>query len=227
VFYEACSFDCLFCQNWHFRERSLKEGRVSAGELAAQVNDRTTCICYFGGDPAPQIAHSLAASRKAVESREGKALRICWETNGSMHPGFLEQMIDISLETGGCIKFDLKAWNEELHKALCGVSNGRTIENFRSLAEKGGERPEPPLAVASTLLVPGYIDEEEVSGIAGFIASLDRRIPYSLLAFSPQYQMYDLPTTSNSQAEACYNAAKDAGLERVKLGNVFLLDAII
>jgi len=43
--------------------------------------------------------------------------------------------------------------------------------------------------------------------------------PYSLLVFFPQFQMRDLRPTSRRQAEACFEAAKKAGLKRVKLGN--------
>lgn len=34
VFYEACSFDCLFCQNWHFRDGTSRPAAHSADELA-------------------------------------------------------------------------------------------------------------------------------------------------------------------------------------------------
>ena len=45
----------------------------------------------------------------------------------------LQQAAALSLEMGGCIKCDLKAWNEPLHRALCGVSNHRTLANFERL----------------------------------------------------------------------------------------------
>jgi pyruvate formate lyase activating enzyme len=140
-----------------------------------------------------------------------------------MHPALLRQAAEISLNSGGCIKFDLKAWNEGLHIALCGVSNKRTLENFQLLAEYAKRRPSPPFLVASTLLVPGYIDKQEVSQIAGFIASSNPDIPYSLLAFSPQFMMTDLPTTSRRHAEECLAEAKAQGLRRVRVGNVHLL----
>ncbi|WP_176231666.1 hypothetical protein [Candidatus Hakubella thermalkaliphila] len=54
--------------------------------------------------------------------------------------------------------FDLKPWNETLHRALTGVSNRQTWENFSHAAGFIKERPDPPLLVASTLLVPGYVD---------------------------------------------------------------------
>ena len=84
------------------------------------------------------------------------------------------------------------------------------------------ERP-PPFLIASTLLVPGYVDETEVSGIAQFIAGLDPEIPYSLLAFYPQFYLHDLPTTSRTHALRCKEAAEMAGLINVHVGNLHLL----
>ncbi len=223
VFYQACSFNCLFCQNWHHRIAASKQNWVSPIELADAVDDRTACVCYFGGDPTPQLPHALRTSRLALEKNKGCILRICWETNGSMHPSSLKQAANLSLESGGCIKFDLKAWNDNLHVALCGISNKRTLENFSLLADYAKRRPVPPFLIASTLLVPGYIDEQEVSDIAKFIVSLDPDIPYALLAFHPDFLMTDLPTTSLQHAEQCLKAAKEAGLHRVRLGNIHLL----
>jgi len=37
VFYHACSFDCLFCQNWHYRQLVSRQGWVRASELAEAV----------------------------------------------------------------------------------------------------------------------------------------------------------------------------------------------
>ena len=224
VFYQACSFDCLFCQNWHYRGLALRESKVTAASLADAVDHRTSCICYFGGDPTPQLPHSLRVARLALQRNQGRILRICWETNGSMHPALLKQAAEISLNSGGCIKFDLKAWDEGLHIALCGISNKRTLENFQLLAEYARKRPSPPLLVASTLLVPGYIDKREVSNLARFISSLNPDIPYSLLAFAPQFMMRDLPTTSRRHAEECLAEAKAQGLRSVRVGNVHLLE---
>ncbi len=225
VFYQACSFDCLFCQNWHYRYSATKGSQVDAMSLAQAVDDRTSCICYFGGDPSPQLLHALHASRLALEKNRGRILRICWETNGSMHPALLRQAAELSLNSGGCVKFDLKAWSEGLHIALCGVSNKRTLENFKLLAQYVEKRPSPPFLVASTLLVPGYIDKVEISYLAAFIASLNPDIPYALLAFHPQFMMNDLPPTSRRHAEECLEAAKAQGLSNVRLGNIHLLSS--
>ena len=226
VFYHACTFNCLFCQNWHFKRMTHTSRPITPEELARAVHKRIACICYFGGDPTPFLPHAIMASKLALKNKPNRILRICWETNGSAHPKLLRQMVKLSLESGGCIKFDLKAWDEKLHIALCGVSNKRTLENFAMVAtEFLPMRPQPPLLVASTLLVPGYVDEDEVSAIANFIAQFDPNIPYSLLAFAPQFYMSDLPTTSRTHALRCLEAAKTAGLSRVHIGNVHLLSS--
>jgi pyruvate formate lyase activating enzyme len=57
VFYKACSFDCLFCQNWHFKThfKNLWENKgkriIFPAELASKAKEKNVrCICYFGGD---------------------------------------------------------------------------------------------------------------------------------------------------------------------------------
>ncbi|NWF94401.1 MAG: radical SAM protein [Syntrophaceae bacterium] len=223
VFYHGCSFDCLFCQNWTHRERVWEKKRVRPEDLARAVDDRTSCICYFGGDPTPQLPHSIEVSQKALERARGRILRICWETNGSMNPVLLDEILNLSLESGGCIKFDIKAWDDSLHRALCGVSNQRTKENFERAARSIGKRRTPPLLIASTLLVPGYIDEREIKEISRWIASLDPEIPYALLAFHPQFFFEDLPVTPRALAFRCKEVAEESGLRNVRIGNLHLL----
>lgn len=220
VFYESCTANCLFCQNWHFRKSSpIKNEGISAKKLASVSNSGTFCVCFFGGDPSSQIPHALAAARLLAL----KGVRVCWETNGMMNPKFLDLAIEYSVRTGGCIKFDLKAFDEQLHRALTGVSNRRTKENFKRAARRYRERLIPPLVVASTLLVPGFVDADQVGKIADFIVSIEREIPFVLLAFAPHFYMSDLPPTSYRHAREAEAAARSAGLVNVRLGNQHLL----
>jgi len=220
VFYANCTANCLFCQNWHFRRTSpLRSDTISASELASAANERTFCVCFFGGDPSSQMPHALVASRLLAK----RGVRICWETNGMMSQKLLDAAMGFSIETGGCIKFDLKAFDEDLHVALTGVSNKRTLENFTRAVEHCTERSDPSLVIASTLLVPGYVEIDQVSKIAGFIASINPQIPYVLLAFAPNFYMSDLPCTSVHHAQEAEAAARNAGLDNVRIGNKHLL----
>jgi pyruvate formate lyase activating enzyme len=198
--------------------------RVSAEELATKATSETSCICFFGGDPSAQMPHALATSESILKGLpEERIFRICWETNGRMNPGYLEKAADLSLRTGGNIKFDLKTWDPHLHEALCGTPNQATLDNFKNIVTKYyPQRPRLPVFTASTLLVPGYVDVAEIREISRFIAELNPNIPYTLLAFYPTYILNDIPSTPRKLADECYSIAKKA-LKNVRIGNINLL----
>lgn len=224
VFFEACNFNCLYCQNWSFKKNQLSPPRwLKLETLQEAVTPTTSCICFFGGDPGPQLPFAIRLCEAARRKDPEKIFRICWETNGAMHPSWLRKMTTLSIKSGGCVKIDLKAWSPGTHRALCGWDNAKVLDNFARVAEWASERICPPVLVASTPLIPGYIDEEEVYGLASFIAGINPEIPYALLAFAPQFFMDDSPTTSEAHAAACLEAAKRAGLKNVRLGNKHLL----
>jgi pyruvate formate lyase activating enzyme len=164
---------------------------------------------------------ALWVSRE-ITRRSKRQIAICWEWNGSGDPRLAIEAARLSLETGGCVKFDLKAYDPTLHLALTGQENTRTLQNFRLIGEKLFRDSNPPVLTATTLLVPGYVDAREVENIACFISRIDPEIPYSLLAFHPDFKMMDLPTTPRDQAEECFKVAKRY-LRRVNIGNIHLL----
>ncbi len=248
VFMGGCPLDCAFCQNWEHKlmvADKLPEGlsgfpetklgywkRVMSLEdlVDEALNDSVRCVCYFGGDPTPQAGILVAASRRVLrKAREsGQAFkRICWETDGLVNSRIMREMARVSLESGGIVKVDWKAWTPSIYEALTGVEGERGLArlrgNVRLVAEMGRERRDPPLLVVSTLLVPGYVGPGEVYRIARYLASIDPSIPMVLLAFHPDHRMPDLPTTSVDHAEKALKAAYRAGLREVYLGNEWLL----
>jgi len=228
LFLGTCCFHCLYCQNtdWHRMIHKKKE-LMKTEELVDWMlsEERFTCMCWFGGTPEPQIPFVYEVSRRVREEakKQNRIFRVCLESNGNFSWPWLEKIAEISLESGGGIKFDLKAWNENLNIALSGISNKKAFENFERLIEYHKKRKEPPFLRAATLLVPGYIDEEEIKNISSFIAKLDPTIPYSLLAFYPCYLFLDLPLISREFAFRCLKIAQEAGLKRVRIGNLHLL----
>ena len=196
---------------------------MSAAELAAVADKRTSCVCYFGGDPACNPQHSLETSRLLNEDRN---VRVCYETNGNISGKWLGKIADIIQETGGTFKFDLKALSPGLYKALTGISNTTVLSNFRKIASIGKAR-ENEFLVASVLLVPGYIGLAEVKKISDFIAECDPTIPTSFLGFAPHFAMQDLPRTSRAHGEAVRDLAMEAGLTNVRIGNLGLLSGAV
>ncbi|MGQ9513578.1 MAG: radical SAM protein [Thermoproteota archaeon] len=224
VFFYGCNFDCLFCQNESHKDLSTEEPKTSK-HLVERVrgNSRISCVCFFGGSPEPQLPFAISASKDLLESFPERILRICFEWNGCGNPELVRKAAQLSMQSGGNLKFDLKCFSEAMSFALSGVSNRRAFENFEMVArEFYPRRSELPMLTATTLLVPGYVDEYEVGKIAEFISKIDQRIPYSLLIFHPDFMMKDLPITSFEQTSRCYRAARNY-LERVHIGNLNLL----
>jgi pyruvate-formate lyase-activating enzyme len=174
VFYGACSYDCLFCQNWHYRNLSAKHKPVMSAEALAQkaFDKRVSCVCFFGGDPSPQMPHSLETSRIALEKAEmeKRILRVCWETNGYMKPRLAEKAAEYALKSGGNIKFDLKAWSEPLAIAATLDTLGRTLAV--KLQEYSMPQVKDIIAYrAEEAFTPGAVGED----IVDFIAYISKR----------------------------------------------------
>lgn len=225
VFMYGCNFDCLFCQN--SSHKNIEDGNIiTSKDLANEAlsNYRCTCVCYFGGSPEPQLPFVLNTSRKIIESTSSKRImRICFEWNGCGKSELVKEAAEISLKSGGNIKFDLKSFDSTLSRALSGVSNKMAYSNFEMIAEEFHEkRAEIPLLTATTLLVSHYVDVEEIKSIAKFISEINDEIPYSLSIFHPDFFMGDLPITPRKQVEECFNMAKKY-LKNVHLGNAHLL----
>ena len=224
IFFYGCNFDCLFCQNHsHKSFANIKPEGAERLVKATLSNRRITCWCFFGGSPEPQLPFALEASKRALEAVGNRVLRICFEWNGCGNPLLVKRAAELAYKSGGNLKFDLKCWSEELSLALCGVSNRAAFDNLKMVAEEFKPlRVSPPLITATTLLVPGYVDEYEVEQISSFLAEIDPQIPYSLLVFHPDYMLTDLPVTGVTQVEKCLQAAK-RHLKRVNVGNIELL----
>ncbi len=231
IFIASCSYSCLFCQNYEWLD-IVSEKRIQylifRGEIVEKIkkNRRITCVCWFGGDPCtkPEFVYRVSKDLRECAENENRILRICLETNGNFRWEWLKNIAELSLNSGGGIKFDLKFPRDSmLNLAICGVSNENSYKNFEKLGRLYDKRLEVPFLRASTLLIPHYITVNDIKEIAEFIASIDTTIPYCLLAYYPTYHMRDIGFTSKEFALQCYKAARKVGLENVRIGNVHLL----
>lgn len=76
------------------------------------------------------------------------------------------------------VAFGIKAFDEDLHIDYTGHSNRQILQNFKRICESG-----IPM-LAETVVIPGYVDADEIATIAQFIASIDPKILYHLDAYS-------------------------------------------
>ncbi len=89
---------------------------------------------------------------------------IVLDTNGYLlDESYLKELISAGLKE---VMFDLKAWDEAIHRWYTGHSNRRVIANIR--AAYGRVK-----MVVNTVYIPGIVAEQEIERIAMFLAQID------------------------------------------------------
>jgi pyruvate-formate lyase-activating enzyme len=167
-------------------------------------------IGYTGGDLGCCIDFYLSLTRE-IKIRTSNLL-VLYETNGY---GLTTDNL-IKLKDSGVDSFwlDIKAYHPEVHQKLCGVSNERILQLPAQMVDFGFQ-----LEVLS-LYIPGWVETDQLSQIAGLISKTDPDIPFTLLAFFPEYMMYEVRPPHLDEMIEAYRAVKNAGLQKVRIGNI-------
>lgn len=223
ITYQGCSFNCLYCSNTPFRSPETLKAKTHARQLSEKVTSKTRCLLFRDGGHTPQILHALKAAEFALKQHTENNLRICWETSGGIAQDLMKRMANLSLRSGGHIIFHFRAWSQPVHFALCGLSNIQTLKNFEMLAGLFADASNGSALNARMVVVPGYIDDEEVKGVARFIEYLDPNIPLTLMPFYPAFYLKDIPGTSRTHAERALEVAGHYGLRHARFESIEFL----
>lgn len=129
-------------------------------------------VTLSGGECMASPAFSLGVLRSCRARGIGTSV----ETSLYASP----ETADAFAEAADQIIADIKLIDPERHIAATGVDNARIRSNIRRLASSGAN------LLLRVPLIPGYTDDDEnIAGIAQFVASLERAIPVELLNFNP------------------------------------------
>lgn len=71
-----------------------------------------------------------------------------------------------------------------------------------------------------SLYIPGWVETDQIRMIAKLLREVDSTIPFTILAFFPQYKLKEVPSPNLSQMIDAYFVTKNIGLRNVRLGNV-------
>jgi len=71
-----------------------------------------------------------------------------------------------------------------------------------------------------SLFIPGWMEADQIEEIARILMEVEPQIPYTILAFFPEYQLMDVPSPNLEQMLEAYAKVKDVGLKNVRLGNI-------
>lgn len=209
----GCNFRCGFCQNWRISQVDAAPAFASLGYTAPQdvvqaaVGARARSIAYTYTEPTIFMEFALDCARLAHDH----GLSNVFVTNGYQTPEAVKAMT--GLIDGANV--DLKAFTDEFYRKQCSSSLQPVLNTIRNM-HKAGIHVE-----VTTLVVPGRNDsEEQLRGIAEFLADVSPDVPWHISRFHPDYKETGIEPTPLQTMEKAGQLGRDAGLHYVFLGNV-------
>ncbi|MDY7032140.1 MAG: radical SAM protein [Thermodesulfobacteriota bacterium] len=134
------------------------------------------------------------------------------ETNGyGLTPKNLDYLQDCGVDA---FWLDIKAHDSEKHRWLTGCSNENILRLPMEIRNRGFV-----LEVLS-LYIPTLVEADELERIAQELMGVDPTIPFTILAFFPEYRMKSFRSPSVEEMVEAYKRTKTAGLRKIRLGNL-------
>ncbi len=210
----GCNFRCSFCQNWEIsqaaRDKNASMGgmKLAPEEIVREAAARgCRSISYTYTEPTIFFEYAYDTSKLA----RAAGLANTFVTNGYM-TGEALNTIQPYLDAANV---DLKAFKDETYRKVCGARLEPVLESIRLMRELG------IWVEITTLVVPGMNDgDEELAGIAGFVAGLDPAIPWHISRFHPDFEFTDAPATPLETLRRAAEIGRRTGLQYIYIGNV-------
>lgn len=210
----GCNLSCTFCQNADLSQ-SPRQGRPITGQavtpealVQAALDSGAASISYTYSEPT--VFFELMRDTATLAKKAG--LKNILVSNGFQSPQCLDELgplIDAA-------NIDLKAWNEEFYRDICGARLGPVKKNLVHIRRLGW------WLEVTTLLIPGLNDDPgELREMAAFVfAELGADTPWHLSRFHPDHAMRDRGPTPPKTLEAARDIGRAAGLRFVYVGNL-------
>jgi len=205
---------CGLCVLTKTKERpSLCPGKIEPHQVVLSpqgFGPARNIVAFTGGDLACQV--DFYAQCAELIKLLDKNLWVLFETNGY---GLTPKNLDI-LRSAGVDSFwlDIKAWDENVHIWLTGVSNRWILKTPEEILKRGFV-----LEVLS-LLIPGYVEKDQLIKIASLVKKVDSNIPFTILAFFPEHRMRNTRAPNLNEMLQAYYAVKETGLKNIRLANL-------
>ncbi len=209
----GCNMRCRHCQNADISQMPSDKHRVAgrpvtAEEIVASAVE-SGCASIACTYTEPTVWYEYA--RRIATLARGKSLRTVFVTNGFIEETPLRAVAPIL----DAANIDLKGFTDEFYRSVCGARLQPVLDTIRRCRELG------IWIEVTTLVIPGLNDsEEELRGIARFIASVGREVPWHLSRFHPDYRMTDREATPLATLRMAGEIGRSEGLHHVYLGNV-------
>jgi pyruvate formate lyase activating enzyme len=208
----GCNFRCGFCQNWEISQLDFinqHPGDDFSAENVVNLARQNNCqaIAYTYTEPTIYFEFALEVMKLAKVA----GLRNIFVTNGYMS----KESISLLKSYLDAANIDLKFFKESSYQEICSSSLAPVLDSIRLLHDAG------VWIEITTLVIPGENDTPgELSGIAKFIATVDKNIPWHVSRFHPDYRFNSYPVTPDATLRIAQDLGKGHGLRYIYAGNV-------
>lgn len=209
----GCDYHCGYCQNW-ITSQAIRDADALArpARITPDVIIRTA-LQYGAPIVTSTYNEPLITSEWAVQVfkvAKAHGLKTAYVSNGNATPEVLDYLrpwLDL-------YKVDLKGFDDKHYRKLGGKLQ-TVLETISLLMDKGF------WVEVVTLIVPDWNDsDEELRGIARFLAGVSRDIPWHVTAFHPDYRMADRGWTPATALMRAAEIGQAEGLHFVYAGNI-------
>jgi pyruvate formate lyase activating enzyme len=208
----GCNLRCLYCQNWSISQVPPEETQnidlppEEIVRLALSYNDPV--IAYTYSEPTIFYEYMLGISQLAREF----GLRNVIISAGYIEPDPLRELCQYV----DAIKIDLKGYDEEFYREVCGAELHPVLRAIETIFEMGIH-----LEIVN-LVVPTLNDNlAQLKSLSRWVAQdLSPDVPLHFSRFQPLYKLANLPPTPVETLEKAYDVAREEGVRFVYIGNV-------
>ena len=208
----GCDFHCAYCQNW-ITSQALRDGASRAPiqaltpEQLVAAGRRLGSRLVVSSYNEPLITAEWAVA--IFQQAKAAGLACAFVSNGNATP----EAMDLLCPWIVACKIDLKGFDDRRYRTLGGTLE-KVAEGIRMAHQRG------LWVEVVTLIVPGFNDSEaELRGIARFLASVSRDMPWHVTAFHKNYRMTGPPDTTAAQLMRAAEMGVEEGLRFVYAGN--------
>ncbi len=207
----GCNLACKFCQNWDISksrdmDRLMDQASPEAIAITAEKNGCKS-VAFTYNDPVIFTEYAIDTA-DACHKRGIKTVAV---TAGYIHAQARRDFFSKI----DAVNVDLKSFSEDFYHQICGAKLQPVLDTIRLYRELG------IWVEVTTLIIPGYNDgEDELQGIADFIASVGVEIPWHVTAFYPTHELRDAPRTPAKILRRARQIGIEAGLRYVYEGNI-------
>lgn len=209
----GCDLHCSYCQNW-VTSQALRDDDaiarprfVEPRQLVEHATEYAVPVMVSTYNE-PLITADWAV--RVFELAKPAGITCGFISNGNATPEvlrYLRPWVDL-------YKVDLKGFDDRKYRSLGGVLKN-VLDSIVQLKEMGF------WVEIVTLVIPEFNDtDDELRGMAEFLAGVSVDIPWHVTAYHPDYKMTDPPATPASTLARACEIGRAAGLRFVYAGNL-------